>query len=98
MWRDCGDMLDTMIRGGKRSYTRAELAEVADGLTRLLDTVRRGDLAAGPGTVSRLEGAIIALRSLAERLMVAPEDFQRWEDDGGTLPRRPICWHPAPGT
>jgi len=98
MWRDCGDMLDTMIRGGKRSYTRAELAEVADGLTRLLVTVRRGDLAAGPGTVSRLEGAIIALRSLAERLMVAPEDFQRWEDDGGTLPRRPICWHPAPGT
>jgi len=84
MWRDCGDMLDTMTRGGKRSYTRAELAEVAEGLARLLDTIRRGELAAGPGTVSCLEGAIIALRSLAEGQMVAPEDFQRWEDDGGT--------------
>jgi hypothetical protein len=66
VWRDCGEMLEAMARGRKRSYTQAELAEVADGLTRLLDTVRRGELAAGPGTVSRLEGAMIALRSLAE--------------------------------
>jgi len=27
---------------------------------------------------------MIALRSLAEGQMVAPEDFQQWEDDGGT--------------
>jgi len=38
---DCGDMLDTMTRGRKRSYTQADLAEVADGLGRLLDTINR---------------------------------------------------------
>jgi hypothetical protein len=50
-----------MTPSRKRSYTQAELAEVADGLGRLLDTIRRGELAAGPGTVSRLEGPMIAL-------------------------------------
>jgi hypothetical protein len=59
----------------KRSYTRADFAEVADGLARLLDTIDRGELTAGPGTATRLEGAMIALRSLAAGRPVAPDDL-----------------------
>jgi hypothetical protein len=54
-----------MTSSRKRSYTQAELSELADGLGRLLDTIDQGEMTAGPGTVSRLEGAMIALRSLA---------------------------------
>jgi hypothetical protein len=80
-------MLEAMAGGRRRSYTQAELAELAelaDGLAHLLDTIERGELTAGPGTVSRLEGAMIALRALAEGRMVAQEDFRRWEDEGKT--------------
>jgi hypothetical protein len=64
------------VARNNRSYGRVELTEVADGLARLLDAIGRGELTAGPGTVTRLEGAMIALRSLAEGRSVAPEDFE----------------------
>jgi len=65
-----------MATRAKRSYTRADLAEVADGLARLLAAIDRGELTAGAGAVTRLEGAMIALRSLAEGRPVAPEDLE----------------------
>jgi hypothetical protein len=49
-------MLDTMTRGRKRSYTQADLAEVADGLGRLLDTINRGELTASPAPCLALRG------------------------------------------
>ena len=53
-----------MTRGRNRSYPQAELGEVSNELARLVR--RYQELTAGPGAISRLEGATIALRSLAE--------------------------------
>jgi hypothetical protein len=50
----------------RRSYSTDELAEVAGGLRRILDTIARGELIADPGQVNRLEGAVAALEALAE--------------------------------
>lgn len=49
----------------RRSYSREELAEVADGLRRILDAIARGELSAEPGEINRLEGAAAALSALA---------------------------------
>lgn len=73
-------MLDAMTGRTKRNYTQAELAEVADGLARLLDTISRGELAAGPDTISRLEGAMTALRSLAESWPLSADNPDRGTD------------------
>jgi hypothetical protein len=51
---------------GQRTFTAAELGEVASGLRRVLEAVALGDLKADSGTVARLEGAIAALEALAE--------------------------------
>jgi hypothetical protein len=53
-----------MARG--RSYSTAELAEIAVGLRRLLTTIEAGEVSAPPGTVNRIEGAVAALEALAE--------------------------------
>jgi len=49
---------------------------VAEGLSRLLDSIRRGELTAGPGTVDRLEGAPITVWALAEARGVTRDDFE----------------------
>jgi hypothetical protein len=49
----------------ERSYSTSEMAEVADGLRRLLNAIEVGEVTASSGTVSRLEGAIAALETLA---------------------------------
>ena len=38
--------------------------ESRDGLRRVLDAIRKGELTAGPGYVARLEGAVAALDAL----------------------------------
>lgn len=78
-------MLDAMTRGRNRSYTQAELGEVADGLERLLNTIEQGELTAGPGTVSRLEGAMIALRSLAVGKMISPDEILQGSQQSDSL-------------
>jgi len=49
----------------RRTYSPDELAEVAAGLRRILDAIERGELAADPGEINRLEGAAAALDALA---------------------------------
>lgn len=48
-----------------KSFNRAELIELADGLRRLLDSITAGELTASSGTVSRLEGAWLAVETLS---------------------------------
>jgi hypothetical protein len=43
---------------------RRTLAESRDGLQRVLEAIRTGELTATPGYVARLEGAIAALDAL----------------------------------
>jgi hypothetical protein len=45
---------------------RRTVIESRDGLRRVLEKVRQGDLTAGPGYVAGLEGAIAALDALIE--------------------------------
>lgn len=47
-------------------FDRRSVAEARDGLRRVLDAIRKGELTAGPGYVARLEGAIDALDSVLE--------------------------------
>ncbi len=49
----------------RRSYTTAELADIANGLRRMLDSIEAGEITANSGTVARLEGACAALEALA---------------------------------
>jgi hypothetical protein len=49
----------------KRTYSAAELAELAEGLRRLLEAIAEGDLATNAATIRRLEGACAALEALA---------------------------------
>ena len=49
-----------------KSFNRAELVELADGLRRLLDAIAAGELTASSGTASRLEGAWLAVETLAK--------------------------------
>jgi hypothetical protein len=48
------------------SYTAAQLAELAQGLRRLLRAIERDELTADAGTVARLEGAASTLEVLSE--------------------------------
>jgi hypothetical protein len=50
----------------RRTYTAAELADLAEGLRGILGAIEEGSLAADAGTISRLEGAVAALQALAE--------------------------------
>lgn len=40
------------------------VADARDGLERVLEAIREGELTAGPGYVARLEGSITALNAL----------------------------------
>jgi hypothetical protein len=73
-------MLEAVTEGRSGAYSLAELVEAADGLARLVDTIRRGELTASPGTVPRLEGAIITLRSLAEGWPLSADNPDRGTD------------------
>ena len=46
-------------------FSRSEMAEVAQGLQRLLEAVAAGTLTADPGLVARLDGARAVLEKLA---------------------------------
>jgi hypothetical protein len=48
----------------RRSYSTDELTEVAEGLRRILETIKDGSLSADAGTINRLEGAAAALEAL----------------------------------
>jgi hypothetical protein len=50
-----------------RSYTQAELLEIAEGLRRLLASIDADEVTAHAGTATRLEGAIAALEALSRR-------------------------------
>jgi hypothetical protein len=54
-----------LSRMADRSYSSAELREMAEGLRRLLGTIEAGEVTADSGTITRLEGAIAALEALA---------------------------------
>lgn len=56
----------------ERRFSPTELAEVADGLRRLLGAVAAGEMTADSGTVARLEGAAVALEALATGRPVNP--------------------------
>jgi hypothetical protein len=73
-------MLEAVTEGRSGAYSLAELVEAADGLARLVDTIRRGELTASPGAVPRLEGAIITLRSLAESWPLSADNPDRGTD------------------
>ena len=64
----------------KRTYSISELAEIADGLRRLLDAIAAGSMVTDAATTRRIEGAIAALDSLASGrpvdLVPAPEHGQ----------------------
>jgi hypothetical protein len=47
-----------------RNIHRKVVVESRDGLQRLVEAIRRGELTAAPGYVARLEGAIAALDAL----------------------------------
>ena len=59
----------------RKTITRAELAEVAAGLRRLLDAIAEGNLTAPAGSVNRLEGAWLAVEALAGGRAVSPDDL-----------------------
>lgn len=46
------------------SLQRLDVEATAEGLRRLLDAVRSGQLVAGSGDIARLEGALAALEAL----------------------------------
>jgi hypothetical protein len=55
-----------VTKSGRKSYSAAELGEVAAGIRRILVAIEAGELAADTRTVTRLEGAAAALEALAE--------------------------------
>jgi hypothetical protein len=50
-------------------------AEAADAIAQVLRAIHAGDLTAPSGATARLEGAYIALRSLADGRAPSPEDL-----------------------
>jgi|GEM_PF-5786142 hypothetical protein len=54
-----------LSRMADRTYSGADLQEMAEGLRRLLASIEAGEVTANSGTVARLEGAIAALEALA---------------------------------
>jgi len=67
----------------KLTYSSAELAEVADGLRRLLDAIAAGSMVADASTIRRLEGACAALDALAAG---RPVDFGQAPTHGQPRP------------
>jgi hypothetical protein len=49
-----------------KPLNQAQLAELAAGLRRMLDSIATGKLTASSGTVSRLEGAWLAVETLSK--------------------------------
>ncbi len=66
------------------AITRTELAAVAAGLRRLLDSIAAGDLSAPAGTINRLEGAWLAVEALAAGRTVDAWDLR------GVAPDEPV--------
>lgn len=56
----------------ERTYTAAELADLADGIRRILASIEAGEMTADSGMVARLEGAWLAMATLAEGRMLGP--------------------------
>src|SRR5450631_4052102 len=54
-----------LSRMADRTYSGADLQEMAECLRRLLASIQAGEGTANSGTVARLEGAIAALEALA---------------------------------
>jgi hypothetical protein len=50
----------------EKTFTSAEIAEVAAGIRRLLAAIDDGSLAADARTITRYEGAVAALEALIE--------------------------------
>lgn len=50
----------------RRTWSSAELVEVAEGLRRLLRSIEAGELSADVGMVARLEGALMVVDALPE--------------------------------
>lgn len=50
--------------GASSRLDRRVVADARDGLQRVLEAIRAGELTAGPGYVARLEGAVAALDAL----------------------------------
>lgn len=59
----------------ERTYTSAELGELAAGLRRLLDAIEAGTLAASSGQAARLEGAWLAVQGLATGRPIGADDL-----------------------
>lgn len=51
-------------RGPRKQLRLGDVAEARDGLARILEAIRQGELTASSAYVSRLEGAISALSAL----------------------------------
>jgi hypothetical protein len=62
-----------------KSFSRAELVELANGLRRLLDAIAAGELTASSGTVSRLEGAWLAVETLSKGRILNISDLLETE-------------------
>jgi hypothetical protein len=54
-----------MNRMAERTFSQAELQEMAEGLRRLLASIEADEVTANSGTIARLEGAVAALEALA---------------------------------
>lgn len=54
--------------GASSRLDRTTISDARDGLQRVLEAIRAGELAAGPGYVARLEGAIAGLDALLKQL------------------------------
>jgi hypothetical protein len=54
--------------GASSRLERTTVSEARDGLKRVLEAIRAGELTAGPGYVARLEGAVAALEALLGQL------------------------------
>jgi len=60
-----------------KALNRAEMAEAATTLRRLLGAVEAGELTAPAGLTYRLQGAVIALEALATGRIPTAEDLAR---------------------
>ena len=59
--------------------SQAQLAELATGLRKLLDSITAGELTASSGTVSRLEGAWLAVETISRGQILAISDLLETE-------------------
>jgi hypothetical protein len=54
-----------VVAAGDDAIRVADIAELAAGLRRLLDSIQAGQITADSGVIARLEGAALALEALA---------------------------------